>query len=349
MAPAGSDTPIHILGIGNLGKYVAYSLAKSSPKSVTFIFHRKSLEDEWRAEGEAVTCITDGSSDSRSGFCVETLPAESPAPEPIRNLIVTTKAYMTVDALKPLRHRLNSSSSILFLQNGMGVLEEVQNSLFRNEKDTPAFWSGICSAGVYSTKTFTFVHAGRGPLLIGPADNRTLPANPAQPTFTDDMTQRLLQASTLETTIVPADVIREAQLKKLVVNAVINPLTAIFRCQNGELVDNPTMFAVAKLVLDETAIILRTMMPHLQTSFSDQTLLDLVVSVAGKTRKNTSSMLQDVNAGRKTEIDYINGYFIREALRLSVPYTCNQRLAELVTRKESLDADGLLRQLATQT
>jgi ketopantoate reductase len=120
MAPACSDTPIHILGVGNLGKYVAYSLVKSSPKPVTLIFHRKSLEDEWRAEGEAVTCITDGIRDSRSGFGIETLPTESPAPEPIKHLIITTKAYMTVDALKPLKHRLNSNSSILFLQNGMG-------------------------------------------------------------------------------------------------------------------------------------------------------------------------------------------------------------------------------------
>ncbi|KAK0620598.1 2-dehydropantoate 2-reductase [Immersiella caudata] len=349
MTPRHSDAPIHILGVGNLGKYVAHALAKSSPKPVTLIFHRKSLEDEWRAEAEAITCITDGVSDSRSRFQIETLPAEPQDPEPIKHLIVTTKAYMTVGALGPLKRRLDSSSTVLFLQNGMGAVDEVRKSLFPTEKDKPTFLSGICSAGVYSTKPFTIVHAGTGTLLVGPADDSAALRSATQPELANEMLQRLSEASVLETAIVSANAIKEAQLKKLVVNAVINPLTAILRCQNGKLLDRPAVFAAATLVIEETSTILRAMMPHLKTALSDQTLLELFVSVAEKTGKNTSSMLQDAKAGRRTEIDYINGYFYSEAVRLGVPHRRNQLLAELVAMNAVLEAEDLLGRLTTDS
>lgn len=159
------------------------------------------------------------------------------------------------------------------------------------------------------------------------------------------MVERLSQASILETTVVSAEAIKEIQLKKLVVNAVINPLTTIFRCQNGELIDNPTMFAVVKLLLEETAEIVRGLMPDTRDSLSDKNLLDHVISVADKTRKNTSSMLQDVNAGRKTEIDYISGYFVREALRMSLSCSRNETLVGLVAGTEVLEAGELLARL----
>jgi 2-dehydropantoate 2-reductase len=120
LGPPDADAPIHVLGVGNLGKYVAHSLAKSSPKPVTLIFHRKRSEREWLAQGCAITCIADGIADRRSGFEIESLPAMQNAPEPIKHLIVATKAHVTLEALRPLKEKLNADSVILFLQNGMG-------------------------------------------------------------------------------------------------------------------------------------------------------------------------------------------------------------------------------------
>jgi 2-dehydropantoate 2-reductase len=204
----------------------------------------------------------------------------------------------------------------------------------------PLFLSGICSAGVYTTKPFTIVHAGKGPLVIGPVVENA--QSNTELALANSMVHRLSQASTLEATLVSAEAIQEVQLRKLAVNAVINPLTAILRCQNGKLINNPDMFAAAKLLLEETAAILRAQTPHLRDTFSDQHLLDSVVAVAEKTQANTSSMLQDIKAGQWTEIDYINGYLIRLALELGLPCPYNKMMAELVAEKRDLEADDLL-------
>jgi 2-dehydropantoate 2-reductase len=121
-----TGSPIHVLGIGNLGKYVAHSLMKQASQPVTLIFHRPSLELQWQSAGCGILCATDGVQDKRSGFRVEVLPPPSASSsqgplEPIKYLIVATKTYMTTNALQLVKNRLNSNSSILFLQNGMGM------------------------------------------------------------------------------------------------------------------------------------------------------------------------------------------------------------------------------------
>ena len=59
-----------------------------------------------------------GVSDHQSGFDCEDV---GKGTGEIRNLILTTKTYGTVDALKPLRGRLGKGSTLLFVQNGIGM------------------------------------------------------------------------------------------------------------------------------------------------------------------------------------------------------------------------------------
>lgn len=127
---AGGENAIHILGVGNLGKYVAHSLMRRNPRSsapITLLFHRKRLLADWDNGGRVIQCIAGGSVDRRGGFKVEVLPssetgpaADEGVPTPIKNLIVATKSYATTDALRLIKHRLDRESNVLFLQNGMG-------------------------------------------------------------------------------------------------------------------------------------------------------------------------------------------------------------------------------------
>lgn len=118
---------VHILGVGNLGKFVAHSLAKDMACPVTLLFHREGLKEEWESEGSQITCIADGVAETTTDFGIEVLPPNIPAKQPehnqhmIKNLVVTTKAYNIVSALSRIHHRLDPSSNILLLHNGMGA------------------------------------------------------------------------------------------------------------------------------------------------------------------------------------------------------------------------------------
>ncbi len=94
--------------------------------------------------------------------------------------------------------------------------------------------------------------------------------------------------------------------RKLAVNCVINPLTALWNCPNGELRHHTDEI---NAICEEVAAVIEREGYH--TSADD--LRYYVEQVIDSTAENISSMLQDVRAMRHTEIDYITGYLLKRA------------------------------------
>ncbi|KAH8839035.1 hypothetical protein MCOR02_002470 [Pyricularia oryzae] len=335
------ETPIYILGLGNLGKYVAHALKKQSSRThVTLLLHRESLLEEWQRCGQTIDCVRDGASDKLSGYSTDLLSGSSP----INNLIVTTKTYKTVQALAPIRHRLGPESSILFLQNGMGAIEEVSTSLFKDAKLRPNYWAGIASVGIYKHGPFSIVHAGKGSLILGKVEGRTDASSPADARRGNFMVQRLLESDGLAANLVEPELLRISQLQKLAANAIINPLTALLGCVNGEVFGSSSRKNVIQQLIAETGAVIRALLPskageEIREQFSDQSLSQYITEVATKTAKNSSSMLQDFRAGRETEIGYINGYIVEQAKRLGLPHARNSALVNMIKQRKALSED----------
>ncbi|KAL8363481.1 hypothetical protein RB601_009313 [Gaeumannomyces tritici] len=362
--------PIYILGVGNLGKLVAYYLRKQSPTTpVTLLFHRDGLLSDWAAAGQAIECATpgNGAADRRTGFVVEAPSHRAPAPgapaplPPIKNLVVATKTYMTAAALRPLEHRLGRDSNVLLLQNGMGTAEELSATLFTDRASRPAYWAGISSAGVYGTGPFSIVHAGRGPLTIGRVlvdDNDDESDSGEQQQQQQQqrhdapgtMIQRLLEARDLEAALATPQRLRAAQLRKLMANATINPLTAVFGCRNRDVFATPARLELLRLLVAETGPVVRALLGggggpddnNHDGEFSDERLLAAALLVAERTGGNVSSMLQDARAGRETEVDYINGYVASRAAALGLPAPRNAALVAMVKRRETATEDEVM-------
>ncbi|KAI0867493.1 hypothetical protein GGS24DRAFT_507771 [Hypoxylon argillaceum] len=338
---ASSPERIYVLGIGNLGKYVAHSLRKQHPRlPITLLFHRADLESAWDAAGRAITLVADNKSDKRMGFDVEFLFDPAGHKSPIKHLIVATKTYTTASAIDVVKGRLGKDSNILFLQNGMGTVEEVSASIFSDPKSRPSYWAGVCSCGIYSTSQFTVVYAGRGSLVLGPVGEaeESFTGPSTSPALGDYMIQGLLETTGLEATLATPDQIQEAQLRKLVVNAVINPLTAVLQCDNNGLFSQPSRFALARTLVEEAGDIVRAIISRASCKpenprFSNQKLLASVRMVAEATGKCKSSMLQDIQAGRRTEIDHINGYLALQGRRHGLACVNNDRLIDMVKQR----------------
>ncbi|TLD27037.1 hypothetical protein PspLS_04869 [Pyricularia sp. CBS 133598] len=340
------ESPIYILGLGNLGKHVAHALKKQSSRTpVTLLLHRESLLEDWQRCGQTIECVRNGASDKLSGYSTDLLSGSSK----INNLIVTTKTYKTVQALAPIKHRLGPESSILFLQNGMadlnesqGTIEEVSTSLFKDSKLRPNYWAGITSVGIYKHGPFSIVHAGKGSLILGKVVEERIDASSAADAEGGNfMVQRLLEADRLAATLVEPELLRISQLRKLAANAIINPLTALLGCVNGEVFGSPSRQNVTQQLIAETGAVIRALLPssageEIGEQFSDQVLSQYIMEVATKTAKNSSSMLQDFRAGRETEIGYINGYIVEQAKRLGLPHARNSALVHMIKQGQAL-------------
>jgi 2-dehydropantoate 2-reductase len=226
------------------------------------------------------------------------------------------------------------------------VSDEVSAKVFADQQTRPTYWTGICSAGVYSESPFGIVHAGLGPLTIGVSEARSHAAPDSSPQ--NPMAAQLLDAAMLKTSVVSPDEILAAQLKKLVINSVVNPLTALYNCKNGQVFDSAVASKVADLLLQEAGVIVRAILRSRSGQsrssalavFTDEKLREYVDDVVQKTARNTSSMLQDVQAGRQTEIDYINGYLVHQAKVMGLPHKQHEEVVQLIRQRNPRESES---------
>lgn len=339
---------IHVLGIGNLGRLFAHALANSeNPPPISLLLHRPSLLQEWEKAGRQISITTNGIINSNGQFDVEDISSPTSSDTPISNLIVATKTINTVSALASVSHRLNSESTVLFTQNGMGTLEEANSQVFTDASKRPNYLTSITSHGVFTLSPFSSVHAGLAFVSIGRALQIPPPTSPSKAQY---LINKVIESPVLAAKEYRPQELLYLQLEKLVINAMINPLTAVFDCKNGELFIHGAVVKMMRLLLQEASQVLLSL-PELRVAadgddeieirFSTQELEIKVLDVAGKTAANTSSMLQDVRAGRKTEIDYINGWIVRKGKELGMECEHNGSLVEMVKTEKKIGVEDV--------
>jgi 2-dehydropantoate 2-reductase len=113
---------------------------------------------------------------------------------------------------------------------------------------------------------------------------------------------------------------------KLTINAAINPLTALLRVKNGELLAIPPARELMRSLARETALVAESLGLALPFSIPERA----VEEVAQDTAENASSMLQDVLRGAQTEVDVINGVVVLTGKKNHIPTPVNQVIWSLV-------------------
>ncbi|MFB6490095.1 MAG: ketopantoate reductase family protein [Thermoproteus sp. AZ2] len=117
---------------------------------------------------------------------------------------------------------------------------------------------------------------------------------------------------------------------KLAVNAAINPVTAILDRENAVVAEDPWARALAERLAAEAGSVAEALGIKLPADPVQEAL-----RVARATGPNLSSMVQDIRAGRRTEVDYINGAVVSAGRRAGVPTPYNEAVYYLVKAIES--------------
>lgn len=224
-------------------------------------------------------------------------------------LLVTLKAWQVSDAVRALATKLPATTPILLMHNGMGTLAEL--------KDIPQPIL-LCATTMAARRDGNIiVHVAKGTTHIGPARHYDLDYSTLA-----EVLQNVLPD------VAWHDNIYSAIWRKLAVNCVINPLTAVLNCPNGELRHHQEQI---HLICEEVALTMTREGFH--TTADNLTFY--VNQVISMTAENISSMLQDIRAMRHTEIDYITGFLLKRARVHGLEVPENTRLYELIKRQES--------------
>lgn len=222
----------------------------------------------------------------------------------VERLLVTTKAADIEPALQSMRHRLLDSTDIILAANGMGFAERVAGMLPANR-----LYCCTTTEAAHRITGLHIRHAGHGLTRIGSFRGGEPP-----PWFSDWLDAPL--ACQWEPDIAGA------LWQKLAVNCAINPLTAKHRCLNGELAKDSALQRQVERLCDEIVAVSRAR----GNKHTAEKVHEDVAAVIAATAANRSSMLQDVEAGRRTEVDYITGYLVSEANRLGIAVPANLSL-----------------------
>jgi len=221
--------------------------------------------------------------------------------------VVTVKSFDTEEAAQSLS--TGTFDAVLSLQNGMGN-EDILNRVL----DCPIL-AGTTTYGAVLREPGRVEWTGRGDIVLGPwTDTATEFVEPVR---------RAFEEADLDP--IAAEDMPSRLWEKLAVNAAINPVTALARVENGALSD-PGLGDVAHAAAREAA---RTASAAGADLAADRAI-ERTDEVIAATAKNRSSMLQDVAAGRRTEIDAITGYIVDRGDAHGIEVPTNRVLLALV-------------------
>ncbi len=299
------QTHVAIVGAGAVGCLFGAGLREAG-HTVTLVTRRPEAAESLARNGIRL----EGPEGSRevSGFAATT---DYAAVRDAALVLVLVKASATADAAKALRPHLAPGTVVLTLQNGLGNTEALCAHLPPSQVAAGITGNGAVALGAGHIRL-----GGVGETVIGELDGS---CSARMEGFC-----RLLAGAGF-----PARVsgnITGAIWTKLMVNVGINPVSALTGLPNGGIVGNPDTFGVAREAVLEAAAVASASGIRLETDDP----VEHMRRVGELTARNETSMLQDLRAGRRTEIDAMNGEIVRRGAALGIPVPVNAALAALV-------------------
>jgi 2-dehydropantoate 2-reductase len=290
-----------IVGTGALATLFAARLA-SSGVTVTMLGSWQTGLDALEKNGACLT-LADGSALTGRVAAV----SDPSTLNRVRLALVLVKSWQTARAAAQLRGCLSETGLAVSLQNGLGNRETLVRFL-----DDSRVGLGVTTLGA------TLLGPGR--VSFGGDGLVSIETHPRL-----EPLQNLLNGAGFRVDIVPDA--RALLWGKLVVNAAINPLTALLRVPNGALLTHAGACALMGELANETAAVARAL--GVELPFDDPAAA--VEAVAQRTSPNHSSMLQDVQRGPQTEIDAICGAVVRAGELAGVPTPLNRVMWQMLT------------------
>lgn len=334
---------IHVLGAGAIGGLVAHELSQSARSlvEVALLFRNQKRCDQFRENRGQLTVhrrFPPNASQSSSTLLSYLPPLPGKAEDSklsIQNLIIATKTYQTTTALMPFLPYLAPDCNILILQNGMGMPKQLYHEFWSKAAEPPHIYEAITTHGAFKSSPRVVHHAAPGSITI-------LKWSQGKNIATADLPPLILlilESPSLNASYVDKLTFLPAQMEKLVVNACINPLSALFDCQNGGLLTGPSVFTIiSRIVKEATECLYAEFGEELKVTgnlscLNQELMIQAVLKVCKATSMNSSSMREDVRHLRTTEVDSINGYIVNLGKKHRIGAPMNHTLSSLIRNK----------------
>ena len=288
-----SFNKIFVLGAGAIGS--AYGALLSKKHDVTLIGSRKHVETI-RTRGLSLSGSINETFQVNADTKIRGMPRNS-------MIILSTKAYDAEEAIKENNRYIKEDTVILIMQNGLGNEDVVK----RTVRCSPKILRAITTAAAEFLESGT-VKFWNGFTIMKKEE-------------TTKRIAKIFKECGLETKL--SNNFEEEIWKKLIVNCIVNPLTALLHVRNYEILTD-SLKAVRHNILKEGIKVGEAE----GTSLSPSLEATIDKELSGYT--NLSSMYQDLMKGKQTEINFLNSKIVELGRKHNIPTPVNETVVSLI-------------------
>ena len=305
---------IGIVGAGAMGSLFGGRLSQAGHEVILYDIYREHVETIHK-DGLVIEDLANGKKET----CHPIATTKAEDLQDAQLLIVFVKSAATEAVAHKFSGIAGKQTIAVTMQNGLGN-EAILKKHFGPERTA----AGVTSQGATFLGAGKIRHAGWGPTHLCMSDR----ANEKLESFVAALNQAGMETDLEEN-------IQDLIWSKLIINVGINALTALTALPNGRLLDYEDCKALMADLVAEAVNVAGKKGVHLTYDHP----LEMVYQVAEKTGGNRSSMLQDFDRNRQSEIDFINGAIVREAESMGLDAPINRTLTRLVRILDEVHAE----------
>ncbi|KAI1746846.1 hypothetical protein F4782DRAFT_523141 [Xylaria castorea] len=359
---------IHILGFTAHARFIAHAVASTPDVPVRIFAHHRRVLRHWGEENRSLS-LYDGKGRYVSSIaipCPERIPYPAQYLQGVNsndyfldNIIVDTTTTAILPSLDALRDRIDHRTTICLLHPGLGLMENLNESIFTDPIQRPNFVLGHSthrvakgSRGLYSMRQMQpgvlYLHG------VPRSEGETLyDSFVAQEAMRQSQHLAELLSSTESLNVVGLPWVRflSWKLPRLIFSSAADTISVALGCKYKDIYPNPHARVLWDKLLDETIAIVSQFpelqeVPHRIQSFTGKGFRrKLRTSLFGQ-RNNTSPWVKQVRLGQSPPVDYFNGYIVQRAKELGLEHKYNTMASEMVkarlrARRQELHNDLL--------
>ncbi len=229
-------------------------------------------------------------------------------------LLICVKATQVKNVIQSHLKSIKPKQAVILMHNGMGCAEQVQVLL----PDNPIICATTANASLLLSP-LNIKQTGRGITYLGP--------------FNAAAEQHRGVAESLNSALGNTHWCEDIKHKlwlKLLINIAINPLTAIYQVNNGQLQEAEFQEQISNITRESLKVA-----DAEKVNFAELELLNIINQVIKQTEQNYSSMNRDIFYHRKTENEFIGGFLLKKASLYKIKMPSVKSLYEQINQLEN--------------
>ena len=248
--------------------------------------------------------------------------------DPLKNItfdliILTVKSYDTASAIEQVKPLVGKDTLVMVAQNGYGNYETVAAAVGKEH--------ALLARVIFGVK---LPAPGRAEVTVIADDVRI-----GQPEGAVDPDRIKAIATAINVAGIPAACagnVAAILWDKILYNAALNPLGAVLECTYGQLAEDPGTRLIMDRIIDEVFLVADAHGMPLNWKSPDEYRKHFYTKLIPPTAKHFPSMYYDVKAGKRLEIDALNGAIVKLAAERGIPVPVNEAITLLIKAKEKL-------------